>query len=347
MAHQPVSTAPFSQQTYVVASTTAQTTLYQNLCGSTFEVPDLDILLTGPVMNSQGLRNVVLVQNTSGSTIAAGTPLNWVSGYWGTQVQPCPVGQIIRGYAPAYVNGSAAMTIPNNAFFMMVKNGPTSALSDGTAIAAGDPIGISQTTAGQVHTLTELGGGELYSATTASAAITNTLTATAFSNSYTIPANMLQAGDTIKIHTEGIITAHNASDTLTIQLLIGATVVATTGAVTNAANDEFVIDADIQIRTNGSSGTFVASGLVVDGTPGTATAKSFLLASTTINTTTTQLISVVATWSAASSSDSVRMDQLDVQRFNNLVSGQKAGTALAAAAGGSSVAFRLQSSCWW
>lgn len=153
----------------------------------------------------------------------------------------------------------------------------------------------------------------LYSNTAASAAVTNTVTETAFDKTYTFPANTLKAGDVIHIRTQAIATATNSTDTLTVKLKIGSTVVATTGALDVADNDLATIDVYIFVRTVGASGTIVGSGFVTIGPPASATTKAFQLASTAIDTTATQLISVTGQWSVASASNSVRLDTLVVE----------------------------------
>lgn len=159
-------------------------------------------------------------------------------------------------------------------------------------------------------------GGNLYETTAASTALTNTITETVFSNgSYSIPANFLQAGDILHVRAQGIATATNATDTLNAKLYLGGltgTNIVATGALDVANGDEFLIDAYIEFRTIGASGTFIANGTDVIGTPGTATAKPFLLGSTAVDTTAAQAIAVSGTWSVANAGDSCRLDYMTV-----------------------------------
>ncbi len=156
----------------------------------------------------------------------------------------------------------------------------------------------------------------IYSADGPSNSVTNTIVETAFNKSVTIPANRLKKGDVIRIRGQGIVTNQNATDTLTVQLKVGGTAgvqIATTGAIDPATNDIFYIEADLVVRTVGVAGTIVATGLQALGTPGTVTGKPFLKASTVVDTTITQDLVVSATWSAASASNIVRLDVLDVE----------------------------------
>ena len=148
-------------------------------------------------------------------------------------------------------------------------------------------------------------------AVAASTAVSDTTTETAFSNaSYTIPANMLRAGSLIRFGWQGIATATNSTDTLLIKAYLGSTAVAT-GTATDVANNAiFAGEASIAIRTIGASGTFVAnsSHTKVPAASLTASRVDEILASTAIDTTAANIITVKATWSVASTSNSVRND---------------------------------------
>jgi hypothetical protein len=148
-------------------------------------------------------------------------------------------------------------------------------------------------------------------AVAASTAISDTTTETAFSNaSYTIPANMLRAGSLIRFGWQGIATATNSTDTLLIKAYLGSTAIATGTATDVANNNIFAGEASIAIRTIGASGTFVAnsSHTKVPAASLTASRVDEILGSTAIDTTVTNAITVKATWSVASASNSCRND---------------------------------------
>jgi len=150
----------------------------------------------------------------------------------------------------------------------------------------------------------------------ASAAVTNTTTETAFDKTAVFPAGSLNEGDILKIFVQGIATATNSTDTLKAKLYIGSTAIVDTGAIDVANNDIFVIDAKLIIRTVGASGTLVASGWASIGTQLSATCKPFYLASTAVDTTAAQTLSVKATWSVANAGNSCRLDMLSVSKEN-------------------------------
>jgi hypothetical protein len=154
----------------------------------------------------------------------------------------------------------------------------------------------------------------LFALVAASGAVTTTSAETAFTGAqFTVKGNSLRPCDVLRIRLQGIAPATNSTDTLTIKLYLGATVIIATAAVDVNNNDEFFIDVEIVIRTNGAGGTFVAAGTQALGTPGTATMKPFLLGSTAIDTTADQLIKATATWSTNNAGNSCRVDILDVE----------------------------------
>ena len=147
----------------------------------------------------------------------------------------------------------------------------------------------------------------------ASTAVSNTVSETAFSTSYALPANGVVAGSVIRIRYQGIATATNSTDTLTIKCKLGSTALVTTAAVDVADNNIFDGEVYVVVRTVGASGTYVACGSYADpGAAGTARKNAFT-ASTAIDTTASNTIAVSATWSVASASNSCRLDVLTVE----------------------------------
>lgn len=156
------------------------------------------------------------------------------------------------------------------------------------------------------------GSGCRYVSKAASSAVTNTTTETTM-DSFAIPAGELAAGDVIEVIAQGIATATNGTDTLTIKLKIGSSVFCATAAVDVADNDTWYLHAHVTIRTDGASGTLVGSGIWNLGVEGTATTRGDILASTAVDTTAAQTVACTATWSAASASDSCRNDAMIIK----------------------------------
>ena len=161
---------------------------------------------------------------------------------------------------------------------------------------------------------------QLYSSVAASSALTNTTTETVL-DSFTLPADTLKAGTTVRIRGWGIATATNSTDTLIVKVYVGGTggtaILAIPASAVDAVNDDiWSFDCYVACRTAGASGTAVAFArgeitlageFAAAGTVVTDTTASF-----TVNTTTTQQLAVAATWSVASTSNSCRNDMFIV-----------------------------------
>lgn len=160
--------------------------------------------------------------------------------------------------------------------------------------------------------------GLCYSNTAASTAISDTTTEALFDTKYSIPANALRAGARIRIRFQGIATATNSTDTLTIVLYIGGltgTALISMAATDVANNNVFTGEYELIIRTIGASGTMVGVGTYksIPAAEGTMTIKDDILASTAIDTTVAQVVGVSADWSVANAGNSVRLDFMTVE----------------------------------
>lgn len=165
--------------------------------------------------------------------------------------------------------------------------------------------------------------GLIYSNAVASAAISDTAAETAFTftgeTAPSVPANTLKPGDTLRISFNGIATATNSTDTLAIKVYVGSVEVCALAAVDVANNDTFQGYVDVQIRAVGSAGTCVSmcphSVVGAGKTDGSSavTWRSEYKASQAIDTTAAQTITVKATWSVQSASNSCRLDTLLVE----------------------------------
>jgi hypothetical protein len=162
-------------------------------------------------------------------------------------------------------------------------------------------------------------GRMVYTNTAASSAHTNTTDEAMFNRRFTIPANTLQPGSLIKIRYQGIATATNSTDTLTIKLYLGGLggTALLTGTATDVANSNiFAGEAEVIIRTIGASGTFVAVGTHTEVPAASGTAVhdiTEITASTAIDTTADITIGVGADWSVADVGNSARLDFMRVE----------------------------------
>lgn len=158
-------------------------------------------------------------------------------------------------------------------------------------------------------------GGVAYRAVAASTAITGTTETEAnFSEKYTIPAFSLAGGSVIRVRAQGIHTATTGAETHDILLKLGSTTVASKLTIDPADNDIFYLEAIIQIRTSGSSGTFVAAGTIATGATGSAAPAAFFKASTAVDTTAALDVAIaIDRQAAATDADSARLDLFVVE----------------------------------
>jgi len=137
---------------------------YANQLGLRVRGADADFSGSVLTTNSQGERELVLVLNDSGGTLVCGQALKFKTGYRGKRVQKSSAGAKIVGYVPPEILGDADATIPDQAYFYMIKEGPTSILKDASTVNEGDQVEASAT-AGQVKSQSGTGSYQNFSGT--------------------------------------------------------------------------------------------------------------------------------------------------------------------------------------
>jgi len=152
--------------------------------------------------------------------------------------------------------------------------------------------------------------------------LTNTTDETALFE-HAFAADLLEAGDVVEFWAQGLVIDQNSTDTLTIAIRFGATATAvasrtlviTSPAIDVADNDIFVVNGRITVRTAGASGTMVGSGLGQGPDAGSTVALSWadVMASSALDTTVANTISVTGDWSVAHADNQVRADQFSVK----------------------------------
>jgi hypothetical protein len=209
--------------------------------------------------------------------------------------------------------GALSVTNSGTGNLLLLKDGATTVLTiaDGGSIAAAERI---TTTDGVSSGTAKVVGGRASQQVAASGVVSATTVETDFDKVYAIPADTLKAQTVIKIRTQGIATATNSTDTLTIKVYLGATAILTTAAVDVANNDIWYADITVIVRTAGAGGTLVATGAYQDpGTSGTANLEACYLASTAVDTTGALTVKASATWSTTNAGNSCRQDILYVE----------------------------------
>lgn len=146
--------------------------------------------------------------------------------------------------------------------------------------------------------------------TAASSTITNTTTETAFSTTFSIPANRLRVGSVLRLRARASVSSGNSTDTLTLRARLTNEAGALLGEgpavdVTNGGGDVGDIDLEMIVRTLGGGGTMMTSGKIGLLTAVTSTGSA---GAVTIDTTAANVLVITAQWSVASASNIVAMD---------------------------------------
>ena len=156
----------------------------------------------------------------------------------------------------------------------------------------------------------DMGARNLSVVTAASSAITNTVTETAFSTTFSIPANRLRVGSVLSLRARASVSSGNSTDTLTLRARLTDAAGAVLGAglafdVTNGGGDVGDINLQMVVRTLGAAGTMMSVGTIGLLTAVQAAGSA---GAVTIDTTAAITLVITAQWSVASASNSVTMD---------------------------------------
>ena len=159
----------------------------------------------------------------------------------------------------------------------------------------------------------------LFSQTAQGATVTNTTTETNILGtgvgSLSIPANGFQVGDSFHAKVGGTISAQN-NDVITIRVKNGATVLASTGAITLEAVSALAweIEIDFTIRTIGATGQIFTNGNFAYNR-NTGSLEGFVYSDTqTIDTTVASTLSITVEWGQAKTQDVIFSDMTSLYK---------------------------------
>jgi hypothetical protein len=161
-----------------------------------------------------------------------------------------------------------------------------------------------------------------FSVTTPNSPVTNTTTATSVVGTgvgtTTIDPAWMQPGRVISIHARGVYKCLALGPTLTVTVKLGSVTVATVAtttllsAVTTPAN--FDDDLEVVFQTAGTSGTCLSQGeIAYTTTAGSRSFVDFPATTSTLDTTSSQTLTITAAWNSASASNSVQINILTVK----------------------------------
>lgn len=188
------------------------------------------------------------------------------------------------------------------------------------------PVGMNST--GQFIYSSAIGQATTAYIATASATVTNTASETSIVGtglgSMTIPANTLTAGKVFRIKISGVYsTPAITAGSVVVKIKLGSTVIATGTAsslLVSASSASFSGMGIITCRTSGSGGTVVTDGALAYSVGNNLGNFSLDLnnagATTTVNTTISQLLDVTVTWDSGSTSKIITSTTCIVEALN-------------------------------
>jgi hypothetical protein len=128
-----------------------------------------------------------------------------------------------------------------------------------------------------------------------------------FTQTYSIPSNVLIVGSTVRVRASGIVTSASGQ-AIQVLIRIGGLTLAATASRIAAGNDIFVLEGFATVRSTGASGGIALSGtgfFDASGASGSPVAQHQV---TTIDTTAVNIVDVQVVHSIASAT--TRLDQL-------------------------------------
>lgn len=159
---------------------------------------------------------------------------------------------------------------------------------------------------------------------TASATVSNTTTETTLvgtgNGNPTLEPGNLVVGRKIRVKAGGFYST-TGTPTLQLKVKFGTVVVLDTTAVATpagAANKQWTLEGLITVRTNGSTGTVIAQGMVTIASSTTAVQSEQMVntGTVTVDTTVATAITVTAQWGTASASNTITCTNLSVESMN-------------------------------
>lgn len=160
-------------------------------------------------------------------------------------------------------------------------------------------------------------GGKLYAAFSFADedVVTDTDVATAFTKSYTIPADALAVGDILRIKAFGVVDDDNSTDTLELKVKLGDDVVATIAAADVSADNIFRLSTEVYVAGIGETGLLICETLKSDFAALNSETYTREVEAVTPDTTDPIPITIEATWSVAHEENIVALQGLIVDRI--------------------------------
>lgn len=143
---------------------------------------------------------------------------------------------------------------------------------------------------------------------TIASSVTETTLTGAGKGSLTLPVNFFKVGKSIRVRVRGYV-SDTGTPTYRFRIKLGSTTVLDTGTVTFAgtvSNDQWAAEGIMTCRTTGVSGTVMAEGMwAAETNTNSNRAPMTNTATTTIDTTASQVVDVTWQWGTSSSSNTI------------------------------------------
>lgn len=276
-----------------------------NLSGT--NTGDQTITLTGDVSGSGTGSFSTVVTRIQGTQISAGTP---------------SAGEVFtytsdNKWSPRAASGSSPLTTKGDIYTFSSANARLPIGSNGQILVAD-----STTNTGNKWQSLTGGGSLLYGNTTVPVGntIANTTAETAFTSTYTIPANTLAVGDIIRIKLMGVYSTNVIAPTIIGKIKFGATTVSDTGSVSAVAgvtNGGWFGDGIYVVQAIGASGSLESQAYLELQSAATTGLSVNIpnIAPITIDTTTDLAVTITVQWGTASASNTITLREFVLEKL--------------------------------
>lgn len=146
--------------------------------------------------------------------------------------------------------------------------------------------------------------------------VTDTTTATAFSNTCGLDVSELRVGDRLRVRAACKVVSSNSTNTLATALKLGSVTLGQSTATDVSNNDVITYDGELEVKAVGAGGSiqgFITQVSILGGTP--AAGPILVGPSQAIDLSADLSLSLVATWSAAHADNDVDLHEITLRRI--------------------------------
>lgn len=210
---------------------------------------------------------------------------------------------------------STASTTPNTSPIALLPSIAPGGPPLPVAVTAASGVSTAYSPSDHVHA----GSKQVYidASVPAGNTIANTASEVAFASSYTIPANVLAVGMSLRLKLYLLYNTVGASVTVQLKVKVGGQTVLDTGLVTLVGvmtNGGMAVDGDLFVTAIGVSGSVEAQGVAQMGAPLSGSSLNITnTAPYVVNTTTTEAVTVTWQFGTAATGDNVTLRAMRIE----------------------------------